>query len=48
MKRSTMNKIIWVLSRLLIPAVLIRLSYRSAEIKVLQMIEADKKKGGDA
>jgi|GEM_PF-6052472 len=36
-----MNKIIWVLSRLLIPAMLIRLSYESAELKVLRWIKED-------
>jgi hypothetical protein len=48
MKRSSMEKIIWVLSRLLIPAVFIKLSYRCAEYHVKQWFDADKKNGGAA
>jgi hypothetical protein len=45
MKLLIIRKIVWVLSRLLIPAVLVHVSYRVAERRVVRWIREDRKEG---
>jgi hypothetical protein len=45
MKLLIIRKIVWVLSRLLVPAVLVNASYRVAERRVARWVREDAEKG---